>query len=128
MKRITWWCLAARGEFDPAREAYRRVIESEAGGKTETAAMAQWMIGESYMHQQDYDAALRAYLRGEILFPYAAWQAASLLQAGKCYELLSEWNYAEATYRRLVERFPEAKVVDEARARLVSVTRQSARE
>jgi len=120
-------CLAAAGEFNEARAAYGRVIESETGRTTETAAMAQWMIGESYMHQQDYDAAVRAYLRGEILFPYARWQAASLLQAGKCYELLSDWTRAEATYRRLLARFPDEGVSEEGQARLTAVSRQAAR-
>ena len=34
---------------------------------TETAAMAQWMIGETFFHQNNYDEALRAYSRVEIL-------------------------------------------------------------
>jgi TolA-binding protein len=114
-------CHAALGEFDAARQVYTKVIESAAGARTETAAMAQWMIGESYLHQRDYDAALRAYLRGEILFPYSQWQARSLLQAGKCYELLEAWDKADATYRRLVERFPDSDAAEDARARLSAV-------
>lgn len=119
-------CLAAAGDFDAARQAYHRVIESESGGKSETAAMAQWMIGETYMHQQDYDTALRAYLRGEILFPYPEWQAHSLLQAGKCYELLGDWDKARATYGRLVDRFADSGLEQEARTRLNIVKRYTA--
>ena len=46
------------------------MIRSAAGAKTETAAMAQWMIGETYFHQKNYEAALREYLRLEILYAY----------------------------------------------------------
>ena len=81
-------CLAAEGKFDQAREAYGRVIRSQLGGKTETAAMAQWMIGESYFHQKSYEAAIREYLRLEILYAFPTWQGGALLQAAKCHEAL----------------------------------------
>ena len=87
-------CLAARADFQAAREAYRNVIRSKQGAKTETAAMAQWMIGETYFHQKNYDSALREYLRVEILYAYPRWQAGALLQAGKCREQLGEWKAA----------------------------------
>ena len=86
--------MAARGELTDARAAYEKVIRSETGGKTETAAMAQWMIGESYFHQKNYESALREYLRLEILYAYPTWQAAALLQAGKCSEHLGQWKQA----------------------------------
>ena len=54
-------CLANQADFEGARRAYNRVIHSPAGAKTETAAMAQWMIGETYFHQKNYEAALREY-------------------------------------------------------------------
>ena len=55
-------CLANQADFEGARQAYGKVIRSAAGAKTETAAMAQWMIGETYFHQKNYEAALREYL------------------------------------------------------------------
>ena len=36
-------CLARKALFHEARRAYQRVTRSGIGGKTETAAMAQWM-------------------------------------------------------------------------------------
>src|SRR5690606_14516745 len=48
-------CLAAQGEFDAARTRFQRVVQSPIGGKTETAAMAQWMIGETHFHQENFD-------------------------------------------------------------------------
>ena len=40
--------------------------------------MAQWMIGETYFHQKNYDAAIRAYLELEALYAFPTWQAAAL--------------------------------------------------
>jgi len=103
--------------LDAAREAYQTVIRSPRGSKTETAAMAQWMIGETYFHQKNYETARREYLRTEILYAYPEWQAAALLQAGKCHEQLGQWDKAAALYTRLLQRYPETKHAEAAKER-----------
>jgi TolA-binding protein len=111
-------CFAARALFDEARACYRRVTSSPLGGKTETAAMAQWMIGETYFHQRDYAAAVREYLRVEILYDFPSWQAAALLQAGKCCEKLGKPDEAAAHYRRVVEHYADTEFREPAAQRL----------
>ncbi|HEX3659338.1 MAG TPA: tetratricopeptide repeat protein [Pirellulales bacterium] len=110
--------LANDAHFEDAREAYTRVVRSQLGGQTETAAMAQWMIGETYFHQKNYEAAVREYLRLEVLYNYPTWQAGALLQAGKCHELLGEWEQATEIYARLLKNFPSTSFTDEAARRL----------
>jgi TolA-binding protein len=51
-------------------------------------------------------------------YDYPRWQAGALLQAGKCQELLGQQAEAVKTYGRLVERFPDSELGDEARRRL----------
>jgi TolA-binding protein len=109
---------AARADFETARENYCKVLRSPAGCKTETAAMAQWMIGETYMHQRDYRRALAAYLKVDILYAYPRWQAAALLQAGKCHEFLGEPAEAAKVYDRLLSVYPDTTYHDEAARRL----------
>ncbi|MCA9248825.1 MAG: tetratricopeptide repeat protein [Planctomycetales bacterium] len=111
-------CDSTRGDFTAARNAYQRVIDSSMGGKTETAAMAQWMIGESYFHQRNYQAARAAYLRTEILYGYPHWQASSLLQAGKCNEFLGRYEEAAGLYEKLLKKYPDSEFADEAQRRL----------
>jgi TolA-binding protein len=113
-------CHASQGEFAEARAAYLKVTRSPTAGKTETAAMAQWMIGESYFHQKDYQAALREYLRLEILYAYPEWQAGALLQAAKCYELLDQSKAATELYVRILKSYPHTAFTEEAAARLRS--------
>lgn len=117
-------CYANNARFDDAREAYRRATRSETGSKSETAAMAQWMIGESYFHQKDYRAAIQEYLRVEILYAYPTWQAAALLQAGKCHELLGETAEALELYARLMKRYPDTQFSEEAARRLALAQKQ----
>jgi TolA-binding protein len=111
-------CLASRADFQGARDAYLKVIRSPAGAKTETAAMAQWMIGETYFHQKNYEAALREYLKVEILYAYPTWQAAALLQAGKCRDLLGESKEADRLYARLMDEHPGTEFAQEAARRM----------
>ena len=106
-----------------AREAYTKVLRSPQGGKTETAAMAQWMIGETFFHQENYESAIAAYLRVEILYAYPKWQAGALLQAGKCQETLGRWKDAVDTHARLIQTYPDTEFTDEAKRRL-SVAQQ----
>jgi TolA-binding protein len=118
-------CLSTRAEFEQAREAYRKVIRSSQGAKTETAAKAQLMIAESHYHQKNYEAALREYLALEILYDYPAWQAAAVFQAGKCHEMLGEWKQAVEQYRRLLEAYPDTSFTQEATERLQAAGRQA---
>ena len=80
--------------------------------------MAQWMIGETYFHQEQYANALRAYLRVEILYAFPRWQAAALLQAGKCHEELGEWTQAAELYSKVLKNYPDTEVANEATDRL----------
>jgi TolA-binding protein len=111
-------CLSNRARFSEAREAYLRVVRSPTGGRTETAAMAQWMIGESYFHQKEYDLAIRAYHRVESLYAFPRWQAAALLQAGKCHELKQEWKQALRLYAQLLKEYPQTPFAEDASKRL----------
>jgi len=111
-------CLANQARFDDARAAYERVVNSPHGRRTETAAMAQWNIGETYFHQKDYENAIRAYSRVELLYDFPRWQALSLLQAGKCYEMLGKWDEAIDSYRQIAEQFPNTEATGEAARRL----------
>jgi TolA-binding protein len=117
---------AAEANLDEARKRYQKVVRSPQGGKTETAAMAQWMIGESYLLQEQYAVAIREYLRAEALYAYPHWQAAALLQAGKCYEQLGQWKNAGDAYARLSKLYAKTEFASEARERLQDVQTQIA--
>ena len=107
-------CLHDRAELDEARKAFERVIRSPAGAKTETAAMAHWMIGETYFHQKNYEAAKRTFLAVEILYDYPKWQAAALLEAAKCCQLLGQHNEAVDLYARITTHYRETPYAEAA--------------
>jgi TolA-binding protein len=125
-------CLAAQADLAGARAAYEKVVLSPRAAQSETAALAQWMIGETYFHQEDYSAALTEYEKTLREFPTARVCAAALLQAGKCHELLGHWDAAVAAYRQLMEKYPTSELsteaarrVELAQARVAQRTRKS---
>jgi len=120
-------CFASQADFDAARQAYKKAIRSAAGEKTETAAMAQWMIGESFFHQKNYEAAAQEYLRLEILYAYPTWQAAALLQAGKCREQLGEATGAVRLYQKVVKTYPGTSFAKDAAKQLARLETATSR-
>ncbi len=93
------------------------MIVAAAPRPSQTAVMAQWMIGESYLLQEQFARAVSEYAKVDA-YPFPRWQAAALLQAGKCHERLDAWRSAAECYERLLQKFPECELADEARTRL----------
>jgi len=117
-------CLARQAEFQKARAAYTKVIQSPAARQSETAAMAQWMIGETYFHQKNYEAAVRAYAQVATRYEaFPKWKAAALLQIGKCHEIQENWEKATQYYTEVRTEFEDSPFAPEAETRL-SVVRQ----
>ena len=106
------------GNFSKARAAYKRSLKNKLSRGTETAALAQWMIGESYFHQGDFEKAIDAYQYTEILHDFPLWQSAALLQAGKCFENLNQIDEAMNCYQRIISQYKELKYAKEASERL----------
>jgi TolA-binding protein len=113
--------LGSQARFDEARAAYDRVLRSPAAKGTETAAMAQWMVGETYFHQKRYTAATDAYSRCLRDHEYPRWQAAALLQAGKCRLLKGEFDEARSDLMRVVSEYGDQPLAAEAKSRLAAL-------
>lgn len=111
-------CLESRGLLNDARVGFEQVIQSPFGKGTETAAHAQWRIGETYFHQEKYQEAIAAYYKVDSLYEYGKWRGAALLQAGKCQEHLSNVQNAVKLYQVLLSRYPGSEFALETEQRL----------
>jgi TolA-binding protein len=61
----------------------------------------------------------------QVLYSYAQWQAAALLQAGKCHEVIGQWDEAVKLYSQILKDYPTTRVAEKAAVRL-RVARQRA--
>ncbi len=111
----------SRAKFQEAREMFTRVIKNDSASGTRIAAMSQWMIGESWFHQEKYDDALRAYLLVDSLYEHPQWQSLALLQAAKCHLQLGDKDTAKNTCNRLLETFPDSPQADTVRELLATM-------
>jgi TolA-binding protein len=110
--------LQMQGRLDDALQSYQAVVDAPTKS-SDLAARAQWMRGEVYFHQKDYQAAVREFLKVDYLHKHApTWRAAALLEAGKSYEHLDRWSDAVQAYEKLLAEFPEDKTAADAGKRL----------
>jgi cellulose synthase operon protein C len=116
--------LVALGRFNDAREALAKACLAETGAGTETAAMAQWMIGETWFQQQRYEQAIAAYKK-TLSCSFPQWQAAALLQAGKCCEHLSRWTDASDHYRQVLAKHRGSRYAADAQRRLATTQQRA---
>ncbi|MEZ6051613.1 MAG: tetratricopeptide repeat protein [Planctomycetaceae bacterium] len=118
-----------KAQFDEARHAFQAVIDSKDGQGTETAAKAQFFIGETWLTQaiaikddaekarRAYEEAFLAYYR-VLLYDFPQWRAPALLQAGQCDEALQRWDGAKKSYQQLLTEYPETEYAKQASPRL----------
>lgn len=113
------WKNQAR--FPEALAAFRRVIDSESGSRTETAAKAQLMIAETHFLKKEYAQARDGYLRVKFFYSFPEWQAPALFQAGKCEELIGTADSLEGArkwYQTLQKEFADSDFARQAAERL----------
>jgi len=109
------WALENQGRHDAAIDGYRAVIASHDG---ETAARAQFQIGECLYAQKKYEDAVRELLRVDLVYAYPQWSAGALFEAGRCFEELDREADARAQYEQVVNRFADSQWAELASRRL----------
>ncbi|MFV0443561.1 MAG: tetratricopeptide repeat protein [Planctomycetaceae bacterium] len=105
-------------QWDKAREALRRVVDSASGRRTETAAKAQLLIAETYLREMKDSEAVAEYYKVFLNYSFPDYQAPALYQAGQCDERLERWKDAAKSYETLIEKFPGHEYATKAKAAL----------
>ena len=113
--------LKAQAKFPEAIIIFQRIVDDPHGRRTETAAKAQFMIGEIYLLQKAYAKAEAEFLKVEILYKFPDWQAPALFQAAGCQEELQHWKDAAKSYESLIKVYPKSEFAKMAAERLPKV-------
>lgn len=111
-----------KSEFDAARSIYQEIIGPE---RTETAAKAQFMIGETYLLQERYDEAIKEFLKVQILYPIPDWQALALVEIGKCYVGKSDNVKAKQSFEEVLAKYGDQPAAAQAKAQMEMLTASS---
>ena len=117
--------LKNQARFDGAREALLRVVNSENGRRTPTAAKSQFLVAETWLIQKKYAEAHREYFRVYTLYDYPEWQAPALFQAARCDEARNRWKEAARLYQDLLREFPQSEYTEQAKRNLLNARRKA---
>ncbi len=117
------WAREQQGRFDEAISAYEVLIAEHQG---ETAARAQFQIGECLFAKRDYESAIRAFLKVDIVYAYPQWQSAALFEAGRCFEALRRTAEAREQYEAVVQQHADTNWATQARQRLKALEKSRA--
>lgn len=109
------WARENDRKFSEAIESYRRVTDRHKG---ETAARAQFQVGQCLFAMKDYESAVRELIKTDILYGYPEWSAAALFEAGRCFERLNRRGEARQQFRTVVETYGKTKWAAPAGERL----------
>jgi tetratricopeptide (TPR) repeat protein len=105
----------AQGRTMAAMEDYRAVAERHDG---ETAARAQFQLGQCLFGLGRHEEALGELLKVEILFDAPSWTAAAMHEAASCLERLGRPDEARTLLARLVREHPGTDWAGRAQRRL----------
>jgi TolA-binding protein len=104
--------------WEEARTALKRVVDSESGRRTETAAKAQLLIAETYLLEMKDSEAVAEYYKVFLNYDFPEYQAPALYQSAKCDERLMRWASAVKAYETLIQTFPEDEYAKKAQPEL----------
>ena len=112
------WALENQKQYDQARSAYEKVIAATNG---ETAARAQFQIGETWLAENKFEQAIPALLAVEDVYKYPKWSARALFEAGRAFEQLKQPDKAKQQYGEIVNKYKDAPEAGMAQDRLKNI-------
>ena len=102
--------------LDLARARFEKAIGLT---DTETAAKAQFYVGETFLAAGNSREALKGYLRVVALWgAYKEWAAAAQFEIGKCYQGLDKPKEAREAFQAVVDKYGDTKWAKPAREQL----------
>lgn len=116
------WAQQNLKKSDAALKLYEQaVLAATKSGKGELAARAKFMAGEILFEQGQHKEAIKQFYQvayGNDPQTFAGWQANSLYEAARCFEVLKNVDQAKKLYAELVGTYPESDKVKLAQERL----------
>ena len=106
--------------YDEAIAAYETYIEDYHNDQTLTAASYTGMAA-CYEQLEDFSQAGQWYLRTASEMPDYYGSPEALMNAGRCFEVAGEGEKAMEAYRQLIEKYPQSRVLQEAKMALAAL-------
>ena len=112
------WAKENQRRYDDAMREYEKVVARHQG---QTAARAQFQIGQCLFAKGAYEDAVRELLKVDILYAYPQWSGAALYEAGRCFEKLGKAVEARAHFQQVLDKFKDTEWATLASRRLAEL-------
>ncbi len=108
------WALESAGDPEAAISVYR----DAAQGTTETAARAQFQLGECLFALGRHEEAATELIKVDILYASPRWSAAALYEAGRCFDAIGDRDKAIEQWEQVLSTEGAGEWATMAQARL----------
>jgi TolA-binding protein len=120
------WAKQNQRKFDEALKLYEAAAEKAP--TREVGARARFMTGEVLFEQGNHKDAVRSFFQVAYGFSETGapesirvWQANSLYESARCFEVLKNPEQAKKLYAELLEKYPKSDKADLAKRRLAEL-------
>jgi TolA-binding protein len=124
------WAQQNQKKYAPAIDSYQKVAES--GEPDEDGARAQFQIGECHLAQNDYNNAIKEFVRVTVIYSHPQWVSKALLEMGHTFDRQGDAlkakgqleaaaaakKQARARYQEVIEKHKGTDAATVAKARL----------
>ena len=117
------WARENQKRYKEAIEAYRNVVAGSI--RDEASARCQFHIGECYFAMDQYDEAIKEFIKVEVSFPIPAWSSKALLEIGRCLEKQNSIDAAKDRYREVMEKYPDTDAATVAKDLIDKINNQN---
>ncbi len=116
------WAMENQQNYEDALPAYEHIVQRHQG---ETAARAQFQMGECLFAMKRLDEAVRELLKVDILYAYPQWSAAALYEAGRCFQEMGNPTNARKQFEQVRTDHGQTRWAQLAEQRLDELSRPS---
>ena len=108
--------LKNREKYEEALKEFESVL-SEAI-RDELGAHTQFLAGECYLEQENFDKSIAEYVKVETFFAFPQWQSKAIYEMAIALDRKGDKAKAQEHFKRLIKKFPDTPAATDAKAKL----------
>ncbi|MDC0219429.1 tetratricopeptide repeat protein [Verrucomicrobia bacterium] len=110
------WAMQNQEKYPVAIEFLEKAVA--AGTRDDVGARAQFLLGECYLEQENYDKAIIEFSKVESLYAFPAWQSKAAYEMAQSLLRQDNRDGARRQFERLVKSYPDTPAATAAKSAL----------
>ena len=110
------WAMQNQEKYPGAIKSLERAVAD--GVRDDAGARAQFLLGECYLEQKNFDKAIIEFAKVEALYLFPQWQSKAAYECAQAYLRKENRAGARQQFARLVELYPDTPAATAAKAEL----------